>query len=159
MYDLIQSALTVTINVIAIAGFSGIVAHALYKWHLAQIPTAPKANPDYQRSELVDEILETLRTEVAQAQVSEYVESLEDDGLRGEYGVEEVTEEEFATAQADASTMPKSEPLSIDLNSLDAMTLRKLCTQHQIGWRNFRGANRHMPKAAMIFNLQQRLAA
>jgi hypothetical protein len=152
MYDLIQSALTVTINVIAIAGFSGIVAHALYKWHLAQIPTAPKANPDYQRSELVDEILETLRTEVAQAKVSEYVESLEDDGLRGEYGVEVVEEVEAEEETA----APQHE---IDLNSLDAVTLRKLCTQHQIGWRNFRGANRHMPKATMIFNLQQCLTA
>lgn len=66
MYDQIQALLTNTINIVAIAGILGIIAHALYNWHMNQIPTAPKLNPDYQPSQLVTEILETLRTETEQ---------------------------------------------------------------------------------------------
>jgi hypothetical protein len=152
MYDQIQNLLTVTINIVAIAGFTGIIAHALYSWHLSQIPAAPQRHPNYQRSELVDEILQAMPT----------VEPL----LQ-----EEVPTESEATAQMEETNtslepqQPADEqeetdlPKQIDLNNLDAVTLRKLCTQHQIAWRNFKGANRHMPKATMIFNLQQRLTA
>lgn len=78
MYNLIQSTLTTAAEFVALAGISAIVVHALYSWHMSQIPTAPKVNPNYQRSELVAEVLETLRAEAEQAQVSEFVESLED---------------------------------------------------------------------------------
>lgn len=150
MYDQIQNLLTATIEFVTIAGFTGIIAHALYNWHLSQIPTAPKANPDYQRSELIEEILQAMpKVEPLQEDVpteSEAVEQMEETntGLEPQQSADEREE----------TDLPK-----IDLSNLDAGTLRKLCTQHKIAWRNFRGANRHMPKATMIFNLQQRLTA
>lgn len=49
--------------------------------------------------------------------------------------------------------------LEIDLNNLDAAALRKLCTQHQVNWRNFLGKGKHMKKATMIEQLQQKLVA
>jgi hypothetical protein len=47
----------------------------------------------------------------------------------------------------------------IDLNALDAATLRKLCTQHGIAWRDVRGKNRHATKSMMIFQLNQKAVA
>ena len=42
----------------------------------------------------------------------------------------------------------------IDLNALDAVTLRKLCSSHKIQWRDVRGKNRHATKTMMINQLQ-----
>jgi hypothetical protein len=42
----------------------------------------------------------------------------------------------------------------IDLNALDAMKLRKLCTEFKIQWRDVRGKNRHATKAMMISQLE-----
>ncbi len=42
----------------------------------------------------------------------------------------------------------------IDLNALDAVTLRKLCSAHKIQWRDVRGKNRHATKAMMITQLE-----
>lgn len=66
MYDQIQALLTNTINIVAIAGILGIIAHAQYNWHLSKLPTAPKLNPDYQPSQLVTEILESQKAETEQ---------------------------------------------------------------------------------------------
>jgi hypothetical protein len=68
-YEIAQSALTVATEVIAIAGIGGIIAHALYTQHKQFMtefcpPVAPATD--------------------SQA----YIDSLEDDGLTGEYGVE-----------------------------------------------------------------------
>jgi hypothetical protein len=47
----------------------------------------------------------------------------------------------------------------IDLNALDAVALRKLCSQYKIQWRDVRGKNRHATKAMMIFQLNQKAVA
>ncbi|MFE1746009.1 hypothetical protein [Coleofasciculus sp. H7-2] len=51
-----------------------------------------------------------------------------------------------------ATEQPKVE---IDLNTLDSGTLRKLCTQYGIAWRNVRGQGKHLTKAAMVFQLER----
>ncbi|MBD2006995.1 MULTISPECIES: hypothetical protein [Cyanophyceae] len=56
-----------------------------------------------------------------------------------------------------ASTeQPKSE---INLSALDSSTLRKLCTQYGIAWKNIRGQGKHMKKDAMVFQLERVAAA
>lgn len=42
----------------------------------------------------------------------------------------------------------------IDLNALDAMKLRKLCSEFKIQWRDVRGKNRHATKAMMVTQLE-----
>ena len=51
-----------------------------------------------------------------------------------------------------AIEQPKVE---IDLNALDSGTLRKLCTQYGIAWRNVRGQGKHLTKASMVFQLER----
>jgi len=53
----------------------------------------------------------------------------------------------------------KPQPTQIDLNALDAVALRKLCSQYKIQWRDVRGKNRHATKAMMIFQLNQKAVA
>ncbi len=55
-----------------------------------------------------------------------------------------------------ATEQPKVE---IDLAALDSTTLRKLCSQYGIAWRNARGQGKHLTKGAMVFQLEQVAAA
>jgi hypothetical protein len=69
----------------------------------------------------------------------------------------EIQEEEVeAVVQSVAPSQPATE---IDLNALDAGTLRKLCSQYKIQWRDVRGKNRHATKSMMIFQLNQQAIA
>jgi len=47
----------------------------------------------------------------------------------------------------------------IDLNALDAMKLRKLCSEFKIQWRDVRGKNRHATKAMMVAQLEAKFKA
>lgn len=47
----------------------------------------------------------------------------------------------------------------IDLNALDAMKLRKLCSEFKIQWRDVRGKNRHATKAMMVAQLEAKFEA
>lgn len=49
--------------------------------------------------------------------------------------------------------------IEIDLNSLDAMKLRKLCSEFKIQWRDVRGKNRHATKAMMVSQLEAKFEA
>ncbi|MEP0755588.1 hypothetical protein NDA03_25750 [Trichocoleus sp. Lan] len=49
--------------------------------------------------------------------------------------------------------------VEVDLAALDSGTLRKLCAQYGITWRNVRGQGRHLTKAAMVFQLERVAAA
>ena len=64
------------------------------------------------------------------------------------------------------AAIEQSEPVAIEqpkveinLNALDSGTLRKLCTQYGITWKNVRGQGRHLTKGAMVFQLEQVAAA
>lgn len=56
-------------------------------------------------------------------------------------------------------TKKTQQPLDINLNSLDSAALRKLCSKHGINWRDARGKGKHLTKAAMIFQLEQKATA
>lgn len=75
---------------------------------------------------------------------------------------EEKTEEAIApepihTEQPEAPKPAVTEQpkVEIDLNALDSGTLRKLCAQYGIAWRNVRGQGKHLTKAAMVFQLER----
>jgi hypothetical protein len=130
MYDLIQNALTAAAEVIAIAGITGIVAHALYTQH------------------------KNFMTEFCPPVAPAVVEAVE---VEQPAEQPEIQAEEVETAVAPAATeQPATE---IDLTALDPATLRKLCTQYGVRWRDVRGQNRHATKAMMIFQLNQKAAA
>jgi hypothetical protein len=139
-YEIAQSALTAAAEVIAIAGITGIVAHALYTQHKNFMtefcpPVAPY-QPEVQAA-VAPAVVEAV--EVATAEQPE------------------IQEEEVETAVAPAaSEQPETE---IDLTALDPTTLRKLCTKHQIAWKHARGKNRHATKSMMIHQLSSRLTA
>jgi hypothetical protein len=139
-YELIQSALTALINVTAIAGITGIAAHAFYtrhtRWMKMYCPPVAPCQPEVQAAvaPAAVEAVEVATTEQP-----------------------EIQEEEVETAVAPAaSEQPATE---IDLNNLDPATLRKLCSQYKIQWRDVRGKNRHATKSMMIFQLNQKSAA
>jgi hypothetical protein len=138
MYDLIQSALTAAIEFTAVAGLTGIAAHAIWKqhtsWMSAYCPSVAPYTPDTQE-------------EVAAPQPEPEVVA-----IAPEIQPEEVVE----TTEPETTVEEASE---IDLKDLDPTTLRKLCTKHQIAWKHARGKNRHATKSMMVYQLQQRLTA
>lgn len=67
--------------------------------------------------------------------------------------------EEIKVTPTRKATTKKSQPLEVDLNSLDSAALRKLCSKHGIQWRDARGKGRHLTKAAMVFQLGQKAIA
>jgi hypothetical protein len=62
-------------------------------------------------------------------------------------------------AKEEIKPVTKPQPTPIDLNALDAVALRKLCSQYKIQWRDVRGKNRHATKAMMIHQLNQKAVA
>ncbi len=156
----IQDLLTLAIEATVIIGFGAIALQDILRPHKRFMREfCPPINPyipqaDEELAQYIDQLThagESVPAELITETARQIIQELQEI-------TEEAAEEEIATerSEIDAPTPPK---LDIELNNLDAATLRKLCTQHQIGWRNFKGANRHMPKATMVFNLQQRLTA
>lgn len=136
MYDLIQSALTASIEFIAIAGFGGIAVHAIWSQHCKFMTDfCPPVAPYQPEAPAVVEAVE-VKQPAAQPEVQ--------------------AEEVETTAAPTASEQPATE---IDLTALDPTTLRKLCTKHQIAWKHARGKNRHATKSMMIHQLSSRLTA
>jgi len=167
-YQTAQSALTLIAEVVAIAGFAGIVAHAIYTQHKQfMVECCPPVAP--------------YRTD-SQA----YIDSLEDDGLTGEYGVEvieEIAPEAIAEISKQAERLvteaipavdaaleslkkvakprrkktrqPKLQPMSVGAAAVDhaAMTseqLRKECTLQGINWRSGGDYGKPMKKPQML---------
>jgi hypothetical protein len=135
-YETIQTALTLSIEFVAIAGLGGIIAHALYSQHKHFMSTYCPAVTPFQAEVEIEEP----EAEEAIAPIHDYPE----------------TTIEQASEPTDVSNPDHPE---IDLNALDPAVLRKLCTQHQITWRHARGKNRHATKLMMIHQLQQQLTA
>lgn len=101
-----------------------------------------------------DAALAKARTPQAVPQVEEKAEeAITPQPIRAEQPKIQV---EVEAPKLTASEQPKVE---IDLNALDSGTLRKLCTQYGIAWRNVRGQGRHLTKAAMVFQLERVAAA
>jgi pyruvate/2-oxoglutarate dehydrogenase complex dihydrolipoamide acyltransferase (E2) component len=68
-------------------------------------------------------------------------------------------EEAKPAAPTRAATQKTQQPLEVNLNSLDSAALRQLCSKHGIQWRDARGKGKHLTKAAMVFQLEQKATA
>jgi hypothetical protein len=160
MYELIQSALTAAAEITVIAGLTGIAAHAIWKqhtnWMSAYCPSVAPYTPDTQE-------------EVAAPQPEPEVVAIADpweapittSSRRWVSRQPESIKPVLALCPAKEEIKPVTKPQStkIDLNALDAVALRKLCSQYKIQWRDVRGKNRHATKAMMIFQLNQKAVA
>jgi hypothetical protein len=153
MYEIIQSTLTNLIEFTVIAGFAGTLAMSLVKkhrrWMAIYAPVAPyvpntesevKAQPEVVEEDIWEAPITPSPDRMPQAQP---------------VAVRPTLMLPPAKKQV-AANPPKPE---IELSNLDVPTLRKLCDRHQIRWRDALGKNRHMRKAVMVFQLQQRSSA
>jgi hypothetical protein len=163
MYDLIQSALTAATEITAIAGITGIAAHAIWKqhtsWMSAYCPTVASYTPDTRVDKEVATTEPQPEPEVAIADPWEA--PITTSSRRWVSRQPESIKPVLALCPAKEGVKPvtKPQPTQIDLNALDAVALRKLCSQYKIQWRDVRGKNRHATKSMMIFQLNQKSAA
>jgi hypothetical protein len=157
MYELIQSALTAAIEFTAVAGLTGIAAHAIWKQHTNWM--SAYCPPVAAYTEVEEEVATSqLVPEVAIADPWEA--PVTTSSRRWVTRQPESTKPVLALCPAkDVEPQTRLQQPEIDLNALDPTTLRKLCTQHGIVWKNARGKNRHATKAMMIFQLNQKSAA
>ncbi len=164
MYDLIQSALTAAIDFTAIAGLTGIAAHAIWKqhtnWMSAYCPSVAPYTPD---TEVEEEVSTTeLQPEPEVVAIADPWEApITTSSRRWVSRQPESIKPVLALCPAKEEIKPvtKPQPTQIDLNALEAVALRKLCSQYKIQWRDVRGKNRHATKAMMIFQLNQKSVA
>lgn len=180
MYDFIQSALTAAAQIIALAGFTGIAAHAIFKEHAktaaiyAEVPhatPAPQIEPDTEVDTGVDTTLLTPDIPPQQEALADIWDSgvstsaprywvRQSQSIKPALMLMPAKEEiKAVTPTGKPATKKSQQPLEINLNSLDSAALRKLCTKHGINWRNARGQGKHLTKAAMIFQLEQKATA
>jgi hypothetical protein len=171
MYDLIQSALTVTIEIIAIAGFTGIAAHAVFKQHAksaaiyTEVPhatAAPQIEPGTEVDTEVDTTLESPDIPPQKEAIADDIWETPVVTSAPRYWVRQPQSIKPTLALCPAKNVEPQTRLQqpeIDLNALDAVALRKLCSQYKIQWRDVRGKNRHATKTMMIFQLNQKAVA
>jgi len=163
MHDLIQSALTAATEIIAIAGLTGIAVHAIWKqhttWMSAYCPPVGAYTPD---TRVEEEVSTTeLQPEPEVAIADPWEAPITTSSHRWVSRQPQPIKPVLALCPAKEEIKPatKPQPTKIDLNALDAGTLRKLCTQYKIQWRDVRGKNRHATKSMMIFQLNQQAVA
>jgi hypothetical protein len=176
MYDFIQSALTAATEIIAIAGFTGIAAHAVFKQHAksaaiyTEVPhatAAPQIEPDTEVDTEVDTTLESPDIPPQKEAIADdiwetpVVTSAPRYWVRQPRSIKPALMLMPAKEEIKAVTPPRKPATKeaqkahlLDLNSLDSAALRKLCSKHGINWRNARGQGKHLTKAAMIFQLE-----
>jgi len=163
MHDLVQTALTAATEVIAIAGLTGIAVHAIWKqhtnWMSAYCPSVAAYTPD---TRVEEEVSTTeLQPEPEVAIADPWEAPITTSSRRWVSRQSQTIKPVLALCPAKEEIKPvtKPQPTPIDLNALDAVALRKLCTQYKIQWRDVRGKNRHATKAMMVFQLNQQAAA
>ena len=157
MYDLIQSALTAAIDFTAIAGLTGIAAHAIWKQHTNWM--SAYCPPVVAYTEVEEEVTSQPEPEVAIADPWEAPVTTSGRCWVSRQPQPIKTVLALCPAKEEVKPVTKPQPTQIDLNALDAVALRKLCSQYKIQWRDVRGKNRHATKAMMIFQLNQKSAA
>jgi hypothetical protein len=162
MYDLIQSALTAATELTAIAGLTGIAVHAIWKqhtnWMSAYCPSVTPYTPDTREAEVATPVPQP-EPEVAIADPWEapITTSSRRWVSRQSQPINPVLA--LCPAKEEIKPVTNPQPTQIDLNALDAVALRKLCSQYKIQWRDVRGKNRHATKGMMIFQLNQQAVA
>lgn len=172
--EFIQDLLTAVINFTALAGFGGIALHAIYKQHAktaaiyAEVPhatPAPQVEPETGVETGVDTTLLTPDIPPQQEAIADDLWQTPVVTSAPRYWVRQQPQPSKPTlaltpAKEEAKPVTKTtQPLEVNLNSLDSAALRKFCSKHGIQWRDARGKGRHLTKAAMIFQLEQKLAA
>ena len=164
MYELIQAALTAATELTAIAGITGIAAHAIWKqhtnWMSAYCPSVAPYTPDTRVKEEVSTTELQPEPEVP-AIADPWEAPITTSSRRWVNRQPESIKPVLALCPVKEEIKPvtKPQPTQIDLNALDAVALRKLCSQYKIQWRDVRGKNRHATKAMMIFQLNQKAVA
>jgi hypothetical protein len=176
MYDLIQTALTAATEIIALAGITGIAAHAIWKQHTTWMKmycppvaaytgveeevatTEPQPEPEVAIADPWEAPITTSSRHFDKAQCPRWV-SRQPESIKPVLALCPVKEEIKPVTLRQSSVSTKPQPTQIDLNALDAVALRKLCSQYKIQWRDVRGKNRHATKGMMIFQLNQKSAA
>lgn len=152
----IQDLLTAATQVIALAGFGGIILHAMWSHHVNWAATymppvapfeplgkpQPQDLPEPEDEDIWGRVVEPIQPQRLEVRHFSPVLALPQ-ALEIKGGV----------------NLPIPEIEETDLiTKLDVPALRKLCDRHQIAWRHVRGKNRHMNKQVMVFQLQQRLS-
>ena len=176
MYDFIQSALTAATEIIAIAGFTGIAAHAVFKQYAksaaiyAEVPHAtPATKPQVEVEPITEEPTEQPIIDEQPAIADPWEMPITTSSRRWAsrkqlqpslYLLPPAKEEaKPVTPTHKPATKKSQQPLEANLDNLDAGTLRKLCTKYGIAWRNVRGQNRHATKAMMLHQLREKATA
>jgi len=162
-YEIAQAALTAAAEITAIAGITGIAAHAIWKrhttWMSAYCPSVAPYTPDTRVEE--EAATPVPQPEEVVAIADPWEAPITTSSRRWVSRQPESIKPVLALCPAKKEIKPvtKPQPTQIDLNALDAVALRKLCSQYKIQWRDVRGKNRHATKAMMIFQLNQKAVA
>jgi hypothetical protein len=175
MHDLVQATLTAATEIIAIAGITGIAAHAIWKQHTSWMkmycPPVGAYTPDTRVEEEVATAVPQPEPKMAIADDDDiwktpiltsaprYWERPSQEIKPALMLLPAASEIKAVTPSRKAAPKKSQQPLEINLNSLDPTTLRKLCSQHGINWRDARGKGKHLTKAAMVFRLNQKAVA
>ena len=162
MYDLIQATLTAAIEFTAVAGLTGMAAHAIWKqhanWMTAYCPSVEPYTPDTETEEVAT--TEPQPAPEIPAIADPWEAPITTSTRRWVSRQPQPIKPVLALCPAkEVKPATKPQPTAIDLNALDAATLRKLCTQYGIRWRDIRGQHRHATKRMMIFQLNQKAVA
>lgn len=178
--EFVQDLLTAATQIIALAGFGGIAAHAVFKQYAktaaiyAEVPhatPAPQIEPDTEVDTGVDTTLLTPDIPPQQEAIADIWDSgvstsaprywvRQSQSIKPALMLMPAKEEiKAVTPTRKPATKKAQKAHLVDFSSLDSAALRKLCTKHGINWRNARGQGKHLTKAAMIFQLEQKATA
>jgi hypothetical protein len=174
--EFVQDLLTAATQVIALAGFGGIAAHAIFKQYAktaaiyAEVPHAtPATKPQAEVEPVTEEPTEQLIIDEQPAIADPWEMPITTSSRRWAsrkpaqpclYLLPPAKEEtKPVTPVHKPATKKSQQPLEANLDNLDAGTLRKLCTKYGIAWRNVRGTNRHATKAMMLHQLREKATA
>lgn len=174
--EFVQDLLTAATQIIAIAGFGGIVAHAVFKQYAktaaiyAEVPHAtPAPQPQAEVEPVTEEPTEQPIIDEQPAIADPWEMPITTSSRRWAsrktaqpclYLLPPAKEEAKPVTPTHKPANKKlQEPLELNLSALDSVTLRKLCAKHGIQWRDARGKGKHLTKAAMVFQLEQKAVA
>jgi hypothetical protein len=174
---MLQELLTYVIELIAVVGFGGILAHHITQNCIsvpvpksisktASVPVAPtltrkqeptpaivkqqeKSQPEPEQPSIADPWELPILTSCRRWETHQPIKPL----LALCPAVDSVPV--FTEDQAASKSRENNTTSFPDLRKLDSVKLRKLCTQYGIVWRNARGKGKHLTKDMMIVQLEQ----
>lgn len=166
-----QAFLTAAIEVVAIAGFGGILLHALHSSHCKWLTTyCPPVKPyDPAEETMQEEIPAAPTTQAAEEPIRSRFGDADlnvNPSLEPKHSASSIVLEQAIAQQQQAEDQPQPAQAQEEANAvaekvvmltdaeIDAAfkvpVLRALCDQHGIVWKDVRGKNKHALKPAMI---------